>query len=1099
MATDSPPPAPAVVAVVVTCDPGPWFAETMASLADQDYPNLSVLVIDAGSRIDPTPVVAASMPGAFVRRLETRVGFGRAVNEVLEIVEGASHFLLCHDDVALAPDALRRLVEEGFRSNAGIVSPKYVKWDAPDRLLAVGLTTDKVGARRNLVEPGELDQEQHDSVREVLVAPGGVTLVRADLFIALGGFDPVVDSDGEDMDLSWRARLAGARVMVAPSARVRHLEAASGGDRLHAQDRTRLDRNRYRTLLTCYRATTLLWIVPLAVFWALGEAATLVVQGRGSQARVVLSSLRNALADRHQLRQARSRVQRHRTVGDRELRALQVRGNARLRVFVQGRVDDVRAGLEHQGLGPRPALLDVAGPDPDADGRAVAPPTPERRPLRRRLNILVPSIMLIVLVIGTRSLFGKGLPQIGTLPNTSAGWSSLWRSWWSAWQPSGLGVSAPGSPGMALLGLVGTVLFGAVGTLEHVVVLGPLVVGPIGAYRLARHWGSPRGQLVAAVTYALVPLPYNALAGGHFDGLLVYAGMPWVLSLLLRVSAVVPVATTSIDQIRGRLVLLGLLVAAVTSVAPSFLYVVPLSGLALLAGSLLTGRAYAALRLFGAAVVASVVAFVVLVPWSFTVVAAGSALNGPDRGPAGRLGLGQVLRFHTGPFGGSWLEWLILGAAALPLLVGREWRLEWAARFWTLALVFFAFTWAGSRGWVPALPPDVLLAPAAAALAGSAALGVVAFEQDLPGYNFGWRQAAAAAVGLCLIMAALPWFGSAGSGRWDLPSADASTALTILGPQGGDYRILWVGDPAALPLQSRGYEPGFAYATSTDGEPSLSDDFPTGPAGSSSELATDLKLVQGRLTTKMGHLLAPAGVRYVVIPNHVGPAGSGGPAVPVPGALIAGLGLQTDLQALVIDPNYTVYDNSAWAPIRSVLPASATAAADLAGPAALRQLQQTDLSSDAPVLTGGTPSGSSGTVPTGQRILDGSTRDSGWRLSLGGHSVGSTAAFGWAGTFQVPALADSEARARLTYSAPILVRAGYVVQIVLWIGAIGFVVLERRRRSVAGDDAVADPEWFAPLAPPGTWSPRAASRRPVPAHRAPAGSEESDLGVWDDV
>ena len=40
------------------------------------------------------------------------------------MVEGAAFFLLCHDDVALDPDAVHKLVEESFRSNAGVVSPE---------------------------------------------------------------------------------------------------------------------------------------------------------------------------------------------------------------------------------------------------------------------------------------------------------------------------------------------------------------------------------------------------------------------------------------------------------------------------------------------------------------------------------------------------------------------------------------------------------------------------------------------------------------------------------------------------------------------------------------------------------------------------------------------------------------------------------------------------------------------------------------------------------------------------------------------------------------------------------------------------------------
>src|SRR5205814_9209867 len=99
-----------------------------------------------------------------------------AANDVLNVVEGASHFLFLHDDVALAPDSVRVMVEEAFRSNAGIVGPKFVEWSRPERLLAVGLGVDKLGSPSSLVEPGELDQEQHDAVRDVFASPGACLL-----------------------------------------------------------------------------------------------------------------------------------------------------------------------------------------------------------------------------------------------------------------------------------------------------------------------------------------------------------------------------------------------------------------------------------------------------------------------------------------------------------------------------------------------------------------------------------------------------------------------------------------------------------------------------------------------------------------------------------------------------------------------------------------------------------------------------------------------------------------------------------------------------------------------------------------------------------
>src|SRR5438552_14261850 len=158
---DPHPQAPSVVAVVVACDPGDWLEATLAALDDQDYPNLSVLVLDAGDGRDPTPRIADVLPDAYVRKVSGRPSFGEAANEALAAVEGAAFFLFCHDDAAPDADAVRQLVEEAMRSNAGIVGPKLVEWERPDRLADVGLSVDKLALAHSLVETGELDQEQH--------------------------------------------------------------------------------------------------------------------------------------------------------------------------------------------------------------------------------------------------------------------------------------------------------------------------------------------------------------------------------------------------------------------------------------------------------------------------------------------------------------------------------------------------------------------------------------------------------------------------------------------------------------------------------------------------------------------------------------------------------------------------------------------------------------------------------------------------------------------------------------------------------------------------------------------------------------------------
>src|SRR5260370_36819604 len=112
-------------------------------------------------------------------------------------------------------------------------------------------------------------------------------LVRADLFAELGGFDPGTFPGSEDLDLCWGARLAGARVVVAPDARAAHVEAAAErrpGDAPTARD---VARRRVREVLTCYSFSSLVRIVPFGIALALFEALVFAPTPRRRQAPAV--------------------------------------------------------------------------------------------------------------------------------------------------------------------------------------------------------------------------------------------------------------------------------------------------------------------------------------------------------------------------------------------------------------------------------------------------------------------------------------------------------------------------------------------------------------------------------------------------------------------------------------------------------------------------------------------------------------------------------------------------------------------------------------------------------------------------------------------
>ena len=227
----SPVQAPPVVIAMVVHQPCPWLDEVLTSLAAQDYPNLQTLFFVTGTASSPTTeidIIRHALPAAVIRQVEGNPGFGPLMNEVGRLVEGESGFFcFMHDDVAIESNAISIMIEEMFRSNAGVVGPKFVMWDDITVLQSVGLGADRIGDIDSIVAQGEKDQEQHDAVRDVFLLPSACMLVRADLFREIGGFSPDIPLFGEDLDFCWRTHLSGARVLVVPAARSRHRKEMS--------------------------------------------------------------------------------------------------------------------------------------------------------------------------------------------------------------------------------------------------------------------------------------------------------------------------------------------------------------------------------------------------------------------------------------------------------------------------------------------------------------------------------------------------------------------------------------------------------------------------------------------------------------------------------------------------------------------------------------------------------------------------------------------------------------------------------------------------------------------------------------------------------
>ena len=369
-----------------------------------------------------------------------------------------------------------------------------------------------------------------------------------------------------------------------------------------------------------------------------------------------------------------------------------------------------------------------------------------------------------------------------------------------------------------------------------------------------------------------------------------------------------------------RVLAIGFVTALAATVAPVAVVLLVLMGVGLALGGVIAMNPRGGLRLLSASVVGALVAVLLHLPWTLDFLLPGSTLESFTGGSseAGASDLAALLRFETGPLGGAPWGWGFLVAAALPLLIARAERHTWAVRGWVVALASFGLAWAAQRGTLDvALPPvDVLLVPAAAGLALAAAMGVVAFEVDLPGYRFGWRQIASGLAAAAVVVCVVPVLGASFDGRWSMPSGDHRAPSASSTTRTTTSRSACSGSAIRRPSRSMG---GRSTTGSTTRPPTRArrrsrtcgwDRTRVAPV-SSPTLSTSP--ARGR-PPRLGRLLAPMGVRYVVVTEQLAPAPFSDEPIPVPGPLAATLAGQLDLEPLDVPAGLTVYRNQAALP-----------------------------------------------------------------------------------------------------------------------------------------------------------------------------------------
>ncbi len=522
-----------VAAIVHVTTVDHHLVDTLLGLADQTRPPDAVRILDAtpaGDLADrlarnaglsedlPAMTVERITPGTDVRAAVTEAAAGLDTDAVWALTGGT-----CPE-----PDALRILAAALFGTRHGaIAGPKLMDWDRPGRLQRFGIQVTRTGRLRLRPRAGEPDQQQYDDRLDALAVPVEAALLRRRDLADLGGFDPSFAGLGGDLDLGWRARRSGRRVVLAPGARVRI------GDRF-AHPATIADRRAARrvALTRCP-----LLLAPLLALWVALAAITagvlllLLKRPRGALREFADLAV---LADPFRGIPARWRARRLTRGPRRSLDGLFVplstvarQAGDRLHDLVipspQGSAD--------------PAADTAAGADPDTEDAMAA--APEHAQAVRNPGLWAVVTAAVAAVVAGRTLpsgLAGGLRDGftgGELTGARGTAGALWHGWIDGWRGPGFGSPGPGSSGLP-------VLAGLVWLWDH------LPFHDAGA--------NPLGGLIGAAVLAACPLAaLSAYLGGR-----VLTRRRWARALAALAWACSPIATAGLGQ--GRIGVLALLV-----------------------------------------------------------------------------------------------------------------------------------------------------------------------------------------------------------------------------------------------------------------------------------------------------------------------------------------------------------------------------------------------------------------------------------------------------------------------------------------------------------------------------------------------------------
>lgn len=202
--------------------------DCLGALRRQTFTDFEVLLVDNGSSDGTQAYVREQFPNVRLIELGRNFGFTGACNAGWQASHGEIIILL-NNDTEVDPNWLHEIWRT-FEENpqVGSVASKMLLFDQRDTFHTAGdfYRVDGIPGNRGVWQK---DVGQYDQIEPVFSACGGSSAYRRTMLDQIGFLDDDFFFSCEDVDIGWRAQLAGWQVLYVPTAVVYHKLKATGG------------------------------------------------------------------------------------------------------------------------------------------------------------------------------------------------------------------------------------------------------------------------------------------------------------------------------------------------------------------------------------------------------------------------------------------------------------------------------------------------------------------------------------------------------------------------------------------------------------------------------------------------------------------------------------------------------------------------------------------------------------------------------------------------------------------------------------------------------------------------------------------------------